>query len=316
MIGSSLTDLCMMYEQIHGTKIFVTVLCRNEEKARLRFAEYLSRDTFTLLVQDVTEPLPEPLEFHAVIHAAANAHPKAFREQPVETMLANLTGTMHLLEHARKQKTVPSERFLYVSTGEIYGETSAESFKEDMPGIVDSMKVRSCYPESKRAAETLCVSYHMEYGLHTVVARPGYVYGPNFDQASSKADVEFFRRAKNGQDIVLKSDGSQLRSYCYSLDAALGIFTVLLRGTACEAYNISDQDGEITIKDLAEMIAEEGNVKVQFEMPPKSADISWSNMKKEVLDSQKILNLGFISKTSLKNGISKTLKILKELPII
>lgn len=310
LIGSAIIDALMKLNELYNYNIAITGMCRNRKKAEIRFAPYLERN-FSILARDVCEAVAEESEWNYIIHAAGNAHPSAFSAQPVETMKANLLGTINLLEHGRSQKE-RLEKFIYISTGEIYGDADEYIFQENTRGVVDCTQVRACYPESKRAAETLCVSYMAEYGLNTGIARLGYIYGPNFDESSSKADIQFLKKAAKGENIVLKSAGTQYRSYCYVLDAVFGIFYILLKGECGQAYNISDENSGITIRGLAELLARLSGTSVVFENIGAAEQKGCSNMQREVLGTEKLRELGWHPETGLEQGLAKTLSALKE----
>jgi nucleoside-diphosphate-sugar epimerase len=189
---------------------------------------------------DACKPVHFDFKADYVIHAACSAHPLAYSTDPVGTMQANLMGTMELLEYLRGCE---GARFVFLSTGETYGENPdlPDGFAEESHGYVNPMNPRSCYPESKRAAETLCASYAAQYGVDALVVRLCHVYGPTITGANSRADAQFLRKALAGEDIVMKSTGAQVRSFCYVPDAAAALFTVLLKGETGQAYNIANK---------------------------------------------------------------------------
>jgi len=161
LIGSALVEFFMMLNQKYGYQIRVTAMSRNKKVASERFKEYINSSYFDILECDVCLGLDVGRTWNYIIHAASNSHPAAFAKQPVETMKANVLGTINLLDYLVVQKNMgKSGSLLYISTGEIYGSSyvDANGFLESNIGLVDSMQVRACYPESKRAAETLCVS--------------------------------------------------------------------------------------------------------------------------------------------------------------
>ena len=176
-----------------------------------RFGALTKDKRFHFVEYDAAKPLAHDLDMDCVVHAACSAHPLAYAADPVGIMQANLLGVMNLLEVLRRR---PGGRLVFLSTGEIYGENPdlSEGFSEDGHGYTDPMKPRSCYPESKRAGETLCASYAAQYGVQAVVARLCHVYGPTFTQTNSRADAQFLRNALDHQDIVMKSEGAQVRS--------------------------------------------------------------------------------------------------------
>ena len=221
-------------------------------------------------------------------------------------MQANILGTMHLLELVRKT----GGRFILCSTGEIYGENpDADGFDEQGFGKIDSMAARSCYPESKRAAETLCASYVRQYNADALAARLTYTYGATITTKNSRADAQVLRKALGGEDIVMKSAGSQMRSYCYAPDAAAALIYLMLKGEAGQAYNIADPDCAVSIKTYAQTLADLAGVKLVFDLPPEHEQAGYSRVSKAILKSEKLRALGWSAKYDLREGLRRTLEI-------
>lgn len=298
LIGSCMVDLLMRLNKVN-----VFAMGRSEEKAKERFIDYFTKNNFKFICHDVSKKLNIDIKFDYIIHAASIVNPKGYNEQPVETITGNFLGTYNLLEYAKKY---PIERFMFVSSSEVYGEAKdeLEKFDEEYSGYINPLKVRSSYPTSKRASENLLISYGSEYGIDGVIVRPAHIYGPTMAKDDSKVIAEFIRNGMSGKDIILKSSGKQVRAYTYVTDTVSAMLYVLLLGNSCEAYNISSDDF-ISIKELAEYIAKILGVKVIFE------NDSECNTSKIILDNNKILKLGWESKINLVKGIDKTIKILR-----
>ncbi|MCR5269284.1 MAG: NAD(P)-dependent oxidoreductase [Lachnospiraceae bacterium] len=299
LIGSALTEELIRMNDADGRNNTLTLLVRDLSKAKDRFGPLCDRADVKLLQGDVTDAaILLDYVWDIIIHAAGPAHPLAYSKFPVETMQANLLGTMNLLDHARKQKETgqPIRKFIFFSSGEIYGDAGMKSEKgwsEDVPGTVDSMKERSCYPESKRAAETLCRSYFKEYDIPALAVRLGYIFGMGIHQDNTRADAQFLRKALAGEDIVMKSDGMQLRSYCYVKDAVDAIILLMTKGEAGEAYNIANADAVATIREFAKTMADAFRVNLVFDIPDEVERAGYSRMKKEVLNPEKLYDLGW-----------------------
>lgn len=306
LIGSSVIDLLMSVPHLD---FHVYASGRNEDRAKMRFGEYFSNTHFHWIKYNVEDALDSDVDFHYMIHAASNASPNFFAQNPVGVILANILGTKNLLEYGKDHGL---KRFLYISSGDIYGNGDNEKWTEVDSGYVDCMTMRSCYPTSKRAAETLCVAYSKQYGLDVVVGRPCHTYGPHFTTSDNRAYAEFFRKALRGEDIILKSKGEQYRSWIYVEDCANAIAAILLKGKNCEAYNIADEDSCVTIKSLAEQIAMLGGVGLEFDLPSDIEKQGFSVIRKAVFDTSKLRKLGWSPLYSLKQGLEKTFSILSD----
>ncbi|MDR0307804.1 MAG: NAD-dependent epimerase/dehydratase family protein [Chitinispirillales bacterium] len=311
LISSFLVDCLMYRNSVHKANISVHALCRNEEKARKRFGSYEKNENFYLIIQDVCDSLNSNLDFDYIIHAASNAHPLAYATAPVETMKANLLGSINLLEYAKKHKI---KKFMFISSSEIYGQNDSSADKhltEDYSGYINCAELRAAYPESKRVSETLCTAYKKEYGVNTVVVRPGHIYGSAMTEENSRADAQFIRNAIDGVDIVMKSAGNQLRSYCYVSDAVSAIFYVLLLGEDGGAYNIANKNSMVTIRELAEILSDISKVKVVFENPNDVEKSGYSIVGNIVMDARRLENLGWEARHNIKSGLMRTIGILK-----
>lgn len=213
----------------------------------------------TLVEHDMTRPLPADLpDFDYIIHAASIASPTYYRRYPIETIDANVNGLRNLLDYcvARKKGGRPIAGFLFFSSSEIYGDPSAEMIPtpEEYYGHVSCTGPRACYDESKRFGETLCVNFVREYGLPVKIARPFNNYGPGLRITDRRVLPDFARDVLNGRDIVMYSDGSPTRTFCYCADAIVGYYKVLVRGAPAEAYNIGVERPEISIAELAKKV--------------------------------------------------------------
>ena len=188
-----------------------------------------------------------------------------------------------------------------------------EPFSEEDYGYLDILNDRAAYPSSKRAAETLCIAYGNEYGIDTVIARPGHIYGPAVIPSDNRATAQFTRNAVNGEDIVMKSDGAQIRSYCYCLDCASAILKVLLSGQNCQAYNISNPESIISIKEMAEILSNSAGVNLKVEIATEEERKGFNPMSNSSLDSSDLLKLGWQGCFDAVTGFGHTIQILKEL---
>ena len=299
LICSALVDFLISLD----LDIQVYAAGRSEEKLRARFAHWGNRLNF--LRYDALEPLVLEQSFDYYIHGASNAHPAAYSAQPVDTMLANLMGTEQILRHAA---THGGKRVLYISSSEVYGKKEgSEAYREQDYGFVDILNPRACYPCSKRAAETLCAAYGQQYGVDAVIVRPGHVYGPTATAADTRASSQFPRDVLSGKDIVMKSAGTQLRSYCYVLDCVSALVTVLLHGHRGSAYNISNPGSVVTIRQMAQAFADAAGRQIVFENPTDAEAKSYNLMDNSALDATALVALGWQGLFDLPAGVAATL---------
>ena len=308
MIASTLIDVLMSRKDLNVT---IFALGRNAEKAKKRFEDYWKDSRFTFFPCDINRGIKLPVnQVDFIFHAASNTHPVAYATDPIGTVTTNIIGTYNLLEFGADHGV---ERFVFASTVEIYGENrgDVEKFKETDCGYINCNTMRAGYPESKRAGEALCQAYIKQKGMDIVIPRLSRTYGPTILDSDTKAISQFIKKGVAGEDIVLKSEGTQLYSYSYVTDAVSGVLYCLLYGTCGEAYNIADESSDITLKDLAGIIAQMNGKQVVFELPDAVESAGYSKATKALLDPTKLKNLGWSAQHSMKDGLERTIEILR-----
>ncbi|MGB7594977.1 MAG: NAD-dependent epimerase/dehydratase family protein [Erysipelotrichaceae bacterium] len=309
MIGSFIVDMLMDRNIRYKSDIHIIASARNQSRAEERFRPYLKHPSFEFLKYDVSEPLLLNRSFDFIIHAASNTHPVSYAEDAIGTIITNLVGTKNLLDFAIRH---PIKRFCFISTVEIYGENtgSLDKFTEKDLGYIDCNTLRAGYPESKRCSEALCNAYNQSFGIDFVIPRLCRVYGPTLLSSDSKALSQFLKNAVNKEDIVLKSEGKQHFSYLHVADAASGILTVLLRGESKKAYNIADEESDITLRDLAQELAKIAGTQVVFQLPDDKEKKGFSTATKALLDASELKKLGWEAKFDIRRGLANTIRIL------
>ena len=304
LIGSALVD-ALMADGCNGYNIYASG--RNEQRAKYLFADYLENSQFHFFCYDVLDSLDSGIEFHYIIHAASNASPAFFISSPVEIIKSNILGLSNLLDYGKSHGLI---RLLYVSSGEIYGEGKGKLIDESYRGSIDHMSLRSSYPIAKIAAENLCVAYSEEYDVDIVIARPCHVYGPKFTESDNRVFAQFLRNLLKDQDLVMKSDGLQLRSWCYVIDCVSALLHILLKGKQREAYNIVSKDSNISIKELADIIAKIGKKKVLRHESSSLESAGYNRVEKSIFSSERLKELGWISQYSIEEGLIETINSL------
>ncbi len=206
---------------------------------------------------DTRHPLPsEVAGIDWVFHAAGIASPIVYRQHPIATMDANIVGLRNLLDHAaeREQGERPLRNLVFFSSSEIYGDPHQDWIPtpETYRGYVSSTGPRSCYDESKRYGETLCVAFVREHGVRASIVRPFNNYGPGLRLTDGRVIPDFARDILAGRDIVMYSDGGATRTFCYVADAVCGYYKSLVLGRPGEPYNIGSDGPEVSVRELAQ----------------------------------------------------------------
>lgn len=306
LIGLCLIDALMLYNK-RGAGIIIYAVGRNKEKSASRLGEYYNDSNFIFIEQDVRDPLPDNIELDVIIPLASNTHPLAYSQYPVETIEINIKGA----EHALKKAIQTGATVLYPSSVEVYGNALGEDiFTEDYTGRLNLSNSRSCYPESKRVSEALCQSYLAEKGVDVKIVRLSRVFGPTMMLSDTKASSQFILKALHNEDIVLKSKGEQFFSYTYVADAVAAMLFVLINGEVGMAYNIASSSCDVRLKDFANYCAEYCGKCVVFDIPNEVEQKGYSIATKAILDSGRLLSLGYKFVYSIENAIKRTLDIL------
>ena len=311
LLGSFLVDVLMEKDRSDGLACSVYALSRDEQKAKARFSKYADDPHLVFLQYDVKKPIdfdgPKTVDY--ILHLASNTHPMQYATDPIGTVILNIVGTQNMLEYAVTHNVT---RFAFASSNEIYGENrgDVEFFDEDYCGYINSNTMRAGYPESKRCGEALCQAYRVQKAVDVVIPRFTRSYGPTMQKTDTKAISQFILKGIAGEDIVLKSNGTQYYSYTYVADAVAGLLYVLLRGESGEAYNIAEAHGDIMLRDLAAIIAGINGRKVVFELPDAVEAAGYSRATKARLDGRKLQALGWAPAYDIRGGIKRTMDIL------
>jgi UDP-glucuronate decarboxylase len=306
------TLLYLNKEKLKDNPCKVYALVRSLEKAQKRFADFSDAQDIFFLEQDVCFPLPEELKVNFIIHAASNASPTYYKSDPVGVLAANLLGTRQLLEFGKDHSV---DGFLYFSSGEIYGEVKSSDFpiREETVGNVDPISLRACYAEGKRAGEALCKAYNHQFDVPAIVIRPFHTYGGGYDLNDGRVFMDFVRDAIQKDKIVMHSDGSATRAFCYIADAITGFFTALLKGSNGEAYNVASEQ-EISIIEFAQCVSSVFPTSISIEYSHQSRPTQYvtSPISRTLVCNSKLKELGWKESFSLLNGVKRMVNYYKE----
>lgn len=311
LIGSFLVEALL-----HGNDIFnlgckVIAMGRSAAKAKVRFAKSWESDAFSFIEHDINFPIEKHLgDIDYVIHSASTTHPLAYATEPIKTISTNIIGTYNLLNFICS--TCAKARLILTSSVEIYGKNrgDAEYFNEEYCGEINCNTLRAGYPESKRLSEALCQAYMQEKKLDYVSARLPRTYGPTMLNDDTKALSQFIKKGIAMEDIVLKSEGNQYFSYLYVADAVSGLLSVTLNGERGMAYNIADKSSDISLKNLANLIAQKCGTHVRFELPSETEKAGYSTATRAVMDASKLKALGWSAQYDITEGVSRTIEQL------
>ena len=291
---------------IQNVNIFALV--RNKDKSDVRFKDYINKKNFNFIVQDVCVPIEINSKIDIIIHAASQASPKYYKNDPIGTIEPNISGTTNLLKLAKEKK---SKCFLFFSSAEVYGSyKDSEAINEDYFGSLNPMDIRSCYAESKRMGENICASWHSQHNIPIKIIRPFHTYGPGMFIDDGRIFADFVFNIVNNQNVVIKSDGSARRAYCYLKDAIIAYFYILIKGRVGEAYNVGNPYQEYTVKELADILVRlfpERSLKVDINPFFTSPSYLPSKVNRFLPDTSKIEALGWTPTVDVITGFKNTI---------
>ena len=299
-----LYTLCALNSQRdYGIKVTAIVRDRNkiENDHRIQNVDFIEKD--------LSFHFEPNLAADFFIHAAGIASPSLYCNDPVKTIRTSTISTDILLECAYKCK---AERFLLLSSGEVYGVLpSDKSTDEGEYGPMDPLTRRASYGEGKRIAETMCYAWNKQYQVPTVIARLGHTFGPSISLMDDRAFSVFIKNVVFGEDIVLESDGSAMRTFCYMTDAIRALFLVLLKGECGEAYNVINSNNYHSIREFAFLLAELPDAeKTKVVFGKGAAPQIYRNREHRLYppNIEKTLALGWRPRVFLKEGIERTVE--------
>lgn len=307
LIGKYLVRFLVQY---CGCTVFAVV--RDRGKAQVLWEDLGDRVQY--LHSDVTELEAADYRIDYMIHGASVTSGKSFCSKPAETIWTSVEGTRRMLEFARKN---PLKSFVFLSTMEVYGAPSTDDKIHELYGTdLDTMSVRSSYPESKRLCESMCTAYFSEYGAPIRVLRLTQTFGPGAAYDDTRVFAEFARCVIEGRDIVLHTRGETKRNYLYLADACTAILTVLTKGGVGEAYNGANEDTYCSIKEMAELVVSqcaERKIEVKIEQEPTASErFGYAPVLKMNLDTSKLRGIGWKPEIGLADMYKRMIRYMRQ----
>jgi len=297
-------NLLALLNQLKKTYAINTICCINSSVPD--YLKYLFESS-TTIVGDLTEdPLINFIENYfaenlngadIIIHSAGYAQPNKFLDNKLSTIKLNTSVTMNLFRLLNKGGT-----FFYCSSSEIYSGLNKEAISEQDIGTTSTDHPRSCYIESKRCGETICLS--MSNLANIKIGRISTTYGPGCKLNDSRVINDLINKALESNQINLIDDGSATRTLCYISDMVQMILDIICKGTST-VYNLTGKE-QTSIKEIAETIAKHTNSPIScgdknntMVGNPNKVSISIEKYEKE---------FGIKNFINTENGILSTLK--------
>lgn len=308
LIGSNLVNALIYINEARSLGIRIILPVRNVAAARELFGE---------AAQIVSYHLGDKFELNCsvdyIIHLASPTGSTYFTERPADTILENVAGTRAVLELAKDNNI---EKLIYLSTMEVYGfPEKGHRVKEDESGAFETMNARNSYPIAKIACEALCYSYWSQYNVPVVILRATQTFGPGVKYDDGRVFAQFMRCAVEKTDIILKSEGLTERQYLYTADAVSAILTGMLKGGSGESYSVANPKTYISIRDMAQVVADtiaKGTIKVQFDISEDIEKLGYAATLYMDLDVSRMMNLGWKPEIGLQEMYERMIRGIEE----
>lgn len=302
--GCWLLESFIWANQCLGLKSRAVVLTRNPQRLREDAPHLANHPAIGLHRGDVRDFEFPAGSFSHVIHAATEASAVLNSTDPSTMLETNVRGTARCLEFAA---ACGAKKLLLTSSGAVYGPQPSEltHLPETFTGGPDPLWSDSAYAEGKRIAELQCALAARSGGFETKIARGFAFVGPYMQFDAHFAIGNFIRDQVEGQAIIVKGDGTAIRSYLYASDLMVWLWTILFRGENCRAYNVGSEHA-VSIAELAAEVAQARQPRAKVEvrgqpagLPPQRYVPSTERARRE---------LGLQERVSLRAAISKTLR--------
>lgn len=304
LIGMAIIDLITVINNCKKTNTKIWIADLNADKFSLH---YKNTENLYFLKFDALKNEPIDIEFDFIICAAGIATPELYTKMPIETFLTTFNGVKQLLEYS---KTHNVKKLLFISSSEIYGlQASNNELTENNYGTIDIDSIRASYAVSKKATELFCKAYSSEYKINTSIVRPGHIFGPTSNSNDHRIASVFCSNAAKKNELILKSNGQQIRSYCYSVDCAGAILYILNKGVTGESYNIGSKK-PITILEMAKCLSKYADVKLTIGNEHNNSN--FNPMDNSSLSSEKLNILGYSYLFETETGLKHTVEIMKD----
>lgn len=308
LVGSLLVKSILYANDVLNTNIKVLASVRSLAKAKDIFVDFASNSGLEFVTSDLLQPLEVESKIDFIIHTASITASKEMVENPTGVLLTAFESTKNLLEYVKHNKHC---KMVYISSMEYYGQV-ADGFDdttEDKLGYIDLSKVRSCYPESKRACEALCNAYAAQYDVNVCSARLAQTFGAGIPFSDNRVFAQFAKSAINNTDIVLHTTGESEGNYCYTADAVYAIFMLLVRGEKGHSYNVACNHSSII--GMAKLVADKighNKIKVDIQIPADISNYGYAPTVKLKLNSDKLRALGWKPSVDLENMFKRMVK--------
>lgn len=308
-LGSQLCKALLFMSDKYDLNIKIT--CVYQTKANLKRSLYKWLQHPNLFVEnyDISDKSSFPqLDFNYIIHSASIANPIAYKNNEEKIIKSNIDGTINIINNLDSDNL---DKYLYISSGEIYGNLNARNIDESLFGAINPKNSRSIYPLSKKLAEAYTILKSEIYNLNFNIVRPFHTYGPGMNLNDGKIHSDLITSIINKKNVELFSNGQSIRAFCYISDATRAILNVLFQGQSGEIYNVANSNESIKVIDLCKNIIE--NQKENLEVIINNhSSYEQSPILANIPSSERLESLGWEPKVGLYAGFDRSISFFRQ----
>lgn len=298
-LGSLIGRTLFLLNQKYDLNLKIIFYIRSKEKLENLFKEELKDINYDIVIGNLNSEIKYEGKINYIFHCANTTNSLEMIKKPVETISSIFEGTKYILELAREKKI---ESMVYLSSMEVYGQVMTDSLTTEKElGYIDILNTRSSYSEGKRVAECLCKCYSSEYNIPIKIARLAQIFGPGISKDDNRVFAQFMRSVLKKEDIILHTTGESRGNYCYTVDCIRALFLLLNKGKNGEAYNVVNEETNISIRDMAYLVANEifpYKVNVKIEIPKEEK--GYAPITKLRLSGEKLRKLNWEPEIDLR----------------
>jgi UDP-glucuronate decarboxylase len=308
-LGSQICKALLLLNDKYNLKIKITCVYRSEINLKKGLKKWLQHPNLLIENYDISDKKSfKQLDYNFIIHSASIANPIAYKNNEEKIIKSNIDGTINILNNLNSDIV---EKYMYISSGEIYGNLNISNIEESSFGAINPRNSRSIYPLSKKLSETYTILKSELNNLNFNIVRPFHIYGPGMNLNDGKIHSVLINSIISKKNIELFSNGQSIRTFCYISDAVRAFLTVLFQAKSGEIYNIANTEEPIKIIDLCENIinSQKENLNIiinndtTYEQSPILANIP---------SCEKLISLGWKPNVDLNSGFDRSINFFRQ----
>ncbi len=308
-LGSQLCKALLLINDKYDLNVKITCVYQNKGHLEQSLYKWLQHPNLFVENYNISDKASFPqLDCNYIIHSASIANPIAYKNNEEKIIESNIDGTINIINNLDSDNL---EKYLYISSGEIYGNLNASHIDESLYGSINPKNSRSIYPLSKKLAEAYTILKSELYKLNLNIVRPFHIYGPGMNLNDGKIHSDLISSIINKKNVELFSNGQSIRNFCYISDATRAILTVLFLGQSGEIYNIASPNESIKVIDLCKNIIKNQKENLEVTINNQSPH-EQSPILSNIPSSERLQSLGWEPRIGLYDGFDRSINYFRQ----